>query len=74
DSRKLFLRFLLGKDYLLERIKGVLAKEKGSVPVCIHIEETKSTAMAPQSLWVSPTESLLCELKEILGKENVVLK
>ena len=74
DSRKLYLKFCLGKDYLLERVKPVLAAHKGSVPVCIHIEETKSTAIAPQMLWVTPENTLLGILKEMLGEENVVLK
>ena len=73
-EQKLYLKFCLGKDFLLERIKLLLASCKGNVPVCIHIEETKSTAMAPQSLWVTPEEGLLEELKNVLGKENVVLK
>ncbi|MBE7021630.1 MAG: DNA polymerase III subunit alpha [Ruminococcaceae bacterium] len=74
DGRKLYLRFLLGKDYLLERIKETLSHHSGSVPVCIHIEESRSTAMAPKALWVTPEESLLDSLTDILGKENVVLK
>lgn len=74
DSRKLYLKFCLGKDYLLDRIKLVLASHRGNTPVCIHIEETRATAMAPNSLWVTPDDGLLGELHTILGKENVVLK
>ena len=74
ESEKLFLKFALGKDYLLDRVKPLLASHTGAVPVCIHIEETKSTAMAPRSLWVTPNDALLCALYDLLGKENVVLK
>lgn len=73
-GQKLYIKFCLGKDYLLERIKPLLAGHHGSVPVCIHIEESRTTAMAPQSLWVNPEEALLAELGETLGEENVVLK
>jgi len=73
-TKKLYLRFCLGKDFLLERIKVVLSAYKGTVPVCIHIEESKTTAMAPQSLWVNASEQLFAELKDILGAENVVMK
>ncbi len=73
-NQKLYLRFELGKDYLLERVKVVLAKHKGTVPVCIHIEESRTTAMAPQELWVQANEALLAELKQALGNRNVVLK
>ncbi len=74
DSRKLYLKFCLGKDYLLDRIKPLLAAHSGNVAVCIHIEETKSTAMAPKNLWVTPEEELLSELQKMLGQENVVLR
>lgn len=74
DSRKLYLKFCLGKDFLLDRIKPILAEHSGTTPVCIHIEETKATAMAPQNLWVTPSDSLLSRLAELLGKENVVLR
>ena len=73
-SQKLYLKFCLGKDYLLDRIKPLLTEKNGNVPVCIHIEETKSTAMAPKTLWVSPDEELLADLKVMLGDKNVVLK
>ena len=74
DNRKLYLKFCLGKDYLLDRIKPLLSLHRGAVPVCIHIEETKTTAMAPKDLWVTPDDALLAELIAILGKENVVLR
>lgn len=74
DTRKLYLKFSLGKDYLLERIKPILASHSGPVKVCIHIEETKTTAIAPESLWVTPDESLLSELAVMLGEGNVVLR
>ncbi len=74
DNRKLYLKFCLGKDYLLDRVKPILAEKTGNVPVCIHIEETKSTAMAPKTLWVSPDGELLSDLKAMLGEKNVVLK
>ncbi len=74
QAKRLYLRFPIGKDYLLERIKPVLSHHKGSSPVCIHFEESRKTAMAPRELWVNPQNELLSELSEILGKENVVLK
>ncbi|MBQ9914967.1 MAG: DNA polymerase III subunit alpha, partial [Clostridia bacterium] len=74
STSKLYLKFDLGKDFLFERIKPILAENRGQTPVCIHLEESKTTAMAPQSLWVNPSEKLLATLKEMLGEKNVVLK
>ena len=59
---------------MLDRIKPILAEHAGSTPVCIRIEETKATAMAPQNLWVTPSDDLLSRLFDMLGKENVVLR
>ena len=74
ESRKLYLKFSLGKDYLLDRVKPILSAHSGLVPVCIHIEETKATAIAPKTLWVTPGEELIDTLGQMLGKENVVLR
>jgi len=74
ESRKLYLKFSLGKDYLLDRVKPILSAHSGLVPVCIHIEETKATAIAPKNLWVTPGEDLIETLGQMLGKENVVLR
>ncbi len=74
SDKKLFLKFELGKDYLLDRAKEILLNRRGNVPVCIHIEETKFTAIAEKSLWTSASDEALKELKELLGEKNVVLK
>ena len=62
------------KEYLLERVASVLSANAGKTPVLIYKEEKKQTSMAPPHLWADATESLLGELKDILGDGNVVLK
>jgi len=73
-GKKLYIKFELGKDYLLERIKSVLGAHKGDTPVCIFIEETAQKAIASKELWVSESDALLQELSAILGEKNIVLK
>ena len=73
-SEKLYLKFSLGKDFLLEKVKGLLSLYKGDTPVYVHIEETKQTALAPKEFFVKADEYLIKSLTDILGKENVVLK
>lgn len=73
-SEKLYIRFGLGKDFLLEKVKGLLSLYKGNTPVYVHIEETKQTALAPKEFFVNADEYLMKDLVNILGKENVVLK
>lgn len=74
SGEKLYLRFPLGKDYLLERIKPILAANAGKSPVCIHVEETRRTAVAPRELWVCITDELMEKIGEIIGAENVAVK
>ncbi len=74
STQKLYIKFSLGKDYLFDRIKPILAEHQGNCPVYLHFEETKTTVMAPQNLWVSPSDRLLGQLSAMLNPENVVLK
>lgn len=74
SDKKLYIKFELGKDYLLDRTKELLKKHPGNTPVCIHIEERKQTALAPKSLWVTENDALLHQLQTLLGNKNVVLK
>ena len=73
-DKKLYLKFSIGKDYLIDRVTPVLSKYRGSVPVYTYNEEKKQTAVAPKNLWVDASDELMTTLKKILGNENVVLK
>ena len=73
-DKKLFLKFSIGKEYLLYKVTPILASYKGSVAVYTYKEENKQTSVAPRNLWVDATDELIIELKKILGDENVVLK
>ncbi len=73
-QKKVYLKFALGKDYLLERAKDILKKYPGKMPVCIHIEETKQTAMASEALWMDLQSPAVSELCALLGDENVAIK
>ena len=72
NPKKLYLRFSLGKAFLLDKAKEILEGESGDIPVYIHDEETKKTAIAPKNLWAN--EIAKEKLTDLLGKENVVLK
>ena len=71
---KLYIKFSLGKDFLLPQVKEILKKSSGSTPVYIFIEETRKTFVADAEFSVNPTENLLSELSDFLGKDCVVLK
>lgn len=74
DGKKLYLKFALGKDFLLDRAKEILASHTGDIPVYIFIEEKKMTALAPKSLWSNGGTEVLHQLSDLLGAGNVVLK
>ncbi len=73
-QQKLYLKFSIGKDYLLDRVIPILSSHSGQVSVYIYNEEKKQTSLAPKNLWVTATDDLIITLKKILGDGNVVLK
>ncbi|AST58346.1 DNA polymerase III subunit alpha [Thermoanaerobacterium thermosaccharolyticum] len=64
---KLWLNVKEQKD--IEKIKGVLSRYRGNIPV--FIKYTNKSLAAKKDLWVNGTNELLDELVSILGKENV---
>ncbi len=74
ESRKLYLRFPLGKDYLFEHLKPILARFKGNAPVQIYLEENKRSAIAPQEFWVTISDELTKKVGEVIGAENVAVR
>lgn len=71
---KLFVKFKLGKDFLIPQMMGVLGKYKGRTPVIIYIEETKQKFKSAESSYITPTENLFAELKYLLGEDCVIYK
>ena len=71
---KLYLKFSVGKEYLLDKVIPILSSHSGQVRVYIYNEEKKQTSLAPKNLWVTATDDLIAILKKILGDGNVVLK
>jgi len=73
-QQKLYLKFAVGKDYLLDKVIPILSSHGGNVPVYTYSEEKKQTALAPKNMWVTADDELIEKLKKILGDTNVVLK
>ena len=45
---------------------------EGQTPVYIFFNDIKKLCIAPQKLWVDVNNTMIKELKNILGDENVV--
>ncbi len=71
---KLFVKFRLGKDFLIPRMMEILEKYRGKTPVVIYIEETKQKFRSGESSYITPSESLFAELKDLLGIDCVIYK
>ena len=73
-EKKMFLKICVGKEFLLEKIKTLLADFRGNIPVYIHYAESRKTVIAPKTLWVEESDELIEKLTDILGTDCVVLK
>ncbi len=71
---KLFVKFKLGKDFLIQQMMNILEKYKGKTPVIIYIEETKQKFRSAESSYITPSESLFAELKDLLGEDCIIYK
>lgn len=72
----LFLKISSGSmaDEILYKVKAVLDKYHGHIPVMVHYEETQSTIQLPEEYWIREEAECLNSLKGLLGEQNVVLK
>ncbi|SNX54828.1 DNA polymerase III subunit alpha [Thermoanaerobacterium sp. RBIITD] len=66
-NEKLWLNVKEQRDF--EKIKSVLSKYKGNIPV--FIKYSNRSLAARKDLWVDGTNELIDELNNILGEENV---
>lgn len=70
----LFLRVSSMNDPRVHQAQKVLAIFEGFQPVFYFDSLEKSYHTAPRDEWVEPNAPMLCELKRILGEENVVFR
>ena len=74
DNEKLYIRIPQeDKAYLLEAAK-ILKKYTGTTPVYFFSEDTKKLVLAPKTMWIKKDNSLVLELNEQFGTENIRFK
>lgn len=62
-------------DELLEKIKVILSRHSGSVPVYVYIERKEKMVMAQRDYWVNiESEGLYREIESVLGEDCIVIK
>jgi DNA polymerase-3 subunit alpha len=73
--KKLVLSFDdLTEKTLINKVKAVLIKYPGPVPVVLYVRKDQMQFGANKNLWVTPGEALVGELVHILGNQNVEVK
>ncbi len=70
-EKGLYLRLPNINSELFEKVKEILAKYKGEIPVYIYCTETKRKLQAPKSLYVCKIKQLEEELCAVIGENNV---
>ncbi|MGN1346371.1 MAG: DNA polymerase III subunit alpha, partial [Eubacteriales bacterium] len=69
---KIYLRAAGENDPMFRRARAVCEIFSGAVPVTFYFSDTKE--YRPSGLFLNPTDSILGELRELLGGENVVVR
>ncbi len=71
--RGLFLKFKSQEDARIRQVKVITSIFDGSMPLYFYFEDTKSYHLQSNTDFVEPNDTMLGELKRILGSDNVAL-
>ena len=76
NKGKMYLKISSERDSsTFSKLKDILIKYSGEVPVYVYMEKDNKTVVADRSLWInSEDKNALDELKGFLGKNAVVIK
>jgi len=76
ETKKLYIRVTeeLDSSITTEALTKSFRTFPGDIPVILYYEKNKRTIQLPRKDWVDGSESCLTTLKDILGKENVILQ
>jgi len=75
ETSKLYIKIPAGSEEKFESLKKILEIFKGDTPVYLYYESTKKTVKAPKNYYISCNDTLICEIKKLLGEgADAVLK
>ncbi len=72
--QKLWIKIPKGQNTSLNDITSILQKFHGKTSVTVYDENKNTKSRIKEAFWVSINESLLSELKELVGADSVILK
>ncbi|MDK2919888.1 MAG: polymerase subunit alpha [Candidatus Petromonas sp.] len=70
-KKKLYLKLKKHDEAQIKKIRLILQRRRGTIPVYLYIESEKKKLQADKSLWVNLDNNLISELKGILGADSV---
>ncbi len=70
----LYLKFLSKEDSRLHKAGVITSIFEGQLPLYHYYEDEKRYVRLPQTQWVDVNDTMLRELKRLLGDENVAVK
>ena len=73
ETKRLYLRLDLQFEQQ-DKLKEILLRTPGNIPVVLYNEKTKSKTLLNQNFYVAEQSEQLEELKTLLGPTNVILK
>lgn len=71
---ELFIRVPYIDKSTMNKIKGILLKNKGNIKVYIYSSKDKKKLLANQELWVTYSDELIAKLVENFGDGNIVVR
>ncbi|MGV3464727.1 MAG: DNA polymerase III subunit alpha [Heyndrickxia sp.] len=76
ETKKLYIRVTKEVEVSigLEKMKKSFNEFPGEIPVILHYEESRRTIQLPAKNWVNGSVNCLRTLKDLLGRENVILQ
>ena len=57
----------------MKKSQLILEIFEGSTPVYVYLNDVKKLFVCPKTMWVDANITMMNELKNILGEDNVVL-
>ena len=69
----LFLKFLSADDERIRKASVITSIFDGSLPLYFYYEDTKKYILQPRSAYVDVNDTMLKELKKLLGDKNVAV-
>ncbi|SHK53959.1 DNA polymerase III subunit alpha [Paramaledivibacter caminithermalis] len=70
-NKKVYIKLKYRDTEMINRIKNILKKRKGRTPVYIYIESERRKLLANKDLWIKIDDSIIRELRDILGNDAI---